>query len=200
MKRRRWPWLVSAVVLFALAGWLMALRDVERPEPAWKRVAMPRRMTSEERARAESRRTLLLPPPAVASAEPPEPQRPRDPLIAALPSRFDRGALVVEANAVRHSPVGQLLVDCMLSRDGGRNLEELRRTTGIDPLEDVDRVAMADETLIVSGHFAKARWQEIFRERGAPFGQDGMLYRPPLPDGRDAPDIAIGVWKSQIVV
>jgi hypothetical protein len=121
-------------------------------------------------------------------------------VIAALPATVERGAVVVEANAVRHSPVGELLVDCMLAGEGSRNLDELRRTTGIDPLEDVDRVAMADDTLIVSGHFSKARWDELFADRGAPFGRDGMLYRPRLGDGTRDADTVIGVWNSQLAI
>jgi hypothetical protein len=197
MKRGRWPWLMAAGGLLGIAAWLMALRDVDPPAPAWRRAEMPRRMTGQERARAESRRTLP-PPPVVSPAAEPAPLR--DPLIAALPPTVKRGVVVVEANAVRHSPVGQLLVDCMLAGDGARSLEELRRLTGIDPLEDVDRVAMTDDTLIVSGHFAKARWQEIFAQQGVGYGQDGMLYRPATSDDTEAAGIAIGVWKGQLVV
>jgi hypothetical protein len=201
MRPARWQWLVAAAALFGFAAWLMARRDAKRPEPASRRVEMPRLMRSEERQRAESRRTLVLPEAAMSSAaEPPTPPRPRDPVLAALPSTLRRGAVVVEANAIRHSPVGQLLVDCFTSGEEGQGLDELRQLTGVDPLEDVDRVALADETLIVSGHFEKARWQQIFPNGGVPIGRDGTLYRPPLPDGGAVDGPLIGVWKNQLVV
>jgi hypothetical protein len=201
MRRGRWPWLVAAMAFLGFAAWLMSLRDVQRPEPAWRRVEMPRQMVTEERLRAESRRTLVVPPPATSnSAEPPSPQRPRDPMLVALPSVLRRGAVVVEANAIRHSPVGQLLVDCFVSRDRGQGLEELRKVTGVDPLQDVDRVALADETLIVSGHFGKARWEQIFPNGGVPFGRDGTVYRPGPSEDVGMGGFQIGVWRDQLVV
>lgn len=114
-------------------------------------------------------------------------------MLAAMPSTFEHGAVVVEANAVRHSPVGQLLVDCFVSRDGGRMLDRFRNEIGINPLEDVDRVAVVDESVIVSGHFGAADWKKMFETDGVPHGPNGTIYG----DGDDA---FFGVWNGQIVV
>lgn len=201
MRRRRWPWLLAAAVLLGASAFLMSRDDPERPTPAWQRVQMPRAMKKDERARAEQRRTLAAP---AASPEVPNkpatPIRPRDPLLTALPSKMERGVMVVEANAIRHSPVGNLLIECLTSRDGGRRLERLRNEVGIDPLEDLDRVAMADDTLMLSGHFEKAKWGQLFADAGTQvYGQKGTLYQPTRQDG-DAPGFTVGVWDGQMVV
>lgn len=200
MKRRRWPWLMVAAVLIGLAAWLMSAKDPEREERR-KLVKLPRAMTAPERARAEGRRTHV-PAPAAAPAAPdvpPQPQRPRDPMIAALPSRVEVAAVVVEANALRHSPVGQLLIECLNSRDDGRGLARFKAQTGIDPLEDLDRLAMMDDTVVMSGHFANARWDSVFPEGGTPFGEKGTLYQaPPRRDG-EAPS-TVGLWDGQMVI
>lgn len=201
MRRRRWPWLVAAVLLLGAAAYLMSREDPERPPPVWERVEMPRRMRVEERQRAERRRTVVVPTftaDAGTGANAPAP-RPRDPVLAAMPSSFERGLVVVEANAIRHSPVGELLLECVLSRDDGRALARFREMTGVDPLADLDRVALADDTLVLSGHFEKAKWKELFPGGGRPFGQDGTLFQPLRPDGGVA-DGSAGVWRDELFV
>lgn len=201
MQRRRWPWLVAAAVLFSAASFLMSRDDPERPTPVWQRVELPRRMKAEERTRAEERRTLPAPDAAaVDAAAPRKPARPRDPVLAALPSTMKRGVVVVEANAIRHSPVGNLLIECLTSRDGGRRLSRLKEDLGIDPLEDLDRVALADDTLLLSGHFADAKWGQIFADAGTQtWGQKGTIYQPAGSDGRPS-ELSVGVWDGQMVV
>ncbi|MGA9523011.1 MAG: hypothetical protein WBV82_16200 [Myxococcaceae bacterium] len=194
MRNRRWPWLMAALVLLGAGAWLMSREDPERPEPARERVSMPRKMRNPERQRAQERRTLVVPAPDPTPGEaPPPPPALRDPVLAALPSKIERAAVVIEANALRHSPVGELLVDCMTSFDGGRRLQQVRDETGVDPLEDLDRVAFADGTLILSGHFENAELPKLlFEGPGRPHGRDGMLH-----EGKNA---VVGSWRGQMFV
>jgi len=159
---------------------------------------MPRQMRHIEEQRVQERRTLVLPVPDARGGEPPSP--PRDPLLTALPSKVERAAMVIEANALRHSPVGELLVQCMTSRDGGRGLQRFREETGVDPLEDLDRIAFADDTLILSGHFENAQFAKLFDGPGRPHGRNGTLLQPKGPDGGVIEGAVVGSWGGQMFV
>lgn len=199
--RRQRVWLVLAAVLFALGAALMlwGQGDEEKPEAA--RVEFPRQLRQREVERMTARRTRQAPPPAAVGGTLPQP---RDPLLAALPRGKGRTALVFEANALRHSPVGELLLDCML-RDGGSGLARLRERTGVDPLQDLDRLVVTDDGVILSGNFGKARLAELLEgSESRQYGEGARLYAPTLPpsaDGaepRERPSMAS--WNDQLLV
>jgi hypothetical protein len=199
--RRQRVWLVLAVVLFALGAALMlwGQGEEERPEPP--RVDFPRRLRQGEVERMTARRTRQVSLPVAEAAGPPQPQ---DPLLAALPRGKGRTALVFEANALRHSPVGELLLDCML-RDGGSGLAQLKERTGVDPLQDLDRLVVTDDGVILSGNFGKARLAELFEGSDSrQYGDGAKLYAPTLPpsaqgaEPREQPSVAS--WNDQLLV
>ena len=160
MARRRWTWLVAAVVLLGAAAWLMSRSGPPRRPPP--RVNLPRGMDGEAYQRLQRRRTL---PPrfVVKSEDDPSPEkRPSvDPVMAAMPASVKRGAVVLEASAALNSPVGKLFADCMLASEG-RDLERVKAESGLDMLHDVDRVAMIDDTALVTGRFADVKWDKMF--------------------------------------
>jgi hypothetical protein len=187
------------VVLFVLAA--VVARGCGAPEEEARRQPpeLPRRLRPAEVHRMEQRQTLPATP-AVAQ----RPPRQRDPVLSALAAPEAGTALVFEANALRNSPVGQLLLDCLEaqgSRDGGPGpLEELR-ALGIDPLQDVDRVAMGDEGVVVSGNFARVNWDQILGDAGAAtrYGSAGQLRSLPGPsDAGSGPVLA--TWGNQMVI
>jgi hypothetical protein len=207
MRRRRLGWLVVAVVLFGLAAVLMFTGQGEEPAPEPRKVEFPRRMRSEERSRADRRRTYVPPVPAGQQA-PAEPQGPKDPVLAALPRGKNKTAVVIEANALRHSPIGELLMDCLL-RDGGRRLQQFKDASGVDPLQDIDRMVITDDGFILSGNFSKARFKEILGERTAfDYGRGARVYEPGTmtvtrPDGgvvRGESNEAVATWNDQMLV
>ncbi|HEY3445557.1 MAG TPA: hypothetical protein VGK67_04290 [Myxococcales bacterium] len=186
-KRRRWTWLVAAVLLFAAAAWLMTRGEPdEKPEQA-QMVAIPKRLNDKEYQRMSARRTLPEPPTAPrVSDEPPPPPRPRDPLLAALPAKPGKTTVVVEANALSNSPIGELLLAC--ARRGERDpIAEIRKDTGVDPLQDLDRVAVSGKTVLLSGQFGAAKWDKISESATrSSYGEQGTIYRdkPASPEGR----------------
>jgi hypothetical protein len=116
--------------------------------------------------------------------------------------------VVIEANALRHSPIGELLLDCLL-RDGGKQLEEFRKLSGVDPLQDLDRLVVTDEGVMLSGNFGNARFKELLGERvSSDYGQGARVYEPgemtvTRPDGgtvRRRADTAVGTWNDQLLV
>ncbi|RKG99071.1 hypothetical protein [Corallococcus carmarthensis] len=203
---RRRVWLVGAVLLFAVGAFLMFTGQGDKPPAPEPDVDFPRRMRGTDLERAEKRRTWVMP--AVVDAGVAAPVKPRDPLLAALPRGPGRTAVVIEANALRHSPVGELLMDCLL-RDGGKNLEQFKALSGVDPLQDLDRLVVTDEGIILSGDFSKARYQELLGERvSSDHGPGARVYEPgdttfTLPDGgtqRGRMDNAVGTWNNQMLV
>jgi hypothetical protein len=202
MKTRGTRFLVLAVVVFAAAALLMwfgqgeeALSVSEQPP-----VEFPRRLRAQEKTRAQARRTWVVPVPDAG------PQGATDPLLAALPRGKGKTAVVLEANALRHSPIGELLLEC-LYRDGGKELRQLEERTGIDPLTDLDRLAITDEGLVLSGNFGQAKTDELLGQHGrSSYGDSARIYEPPaervLADGgmRRGGGPTLATWGNQMIV
>lgn len=195
MRRSRSLWLGSAVVLFALAAWLMSRGDEPRKQPP-PPVEFPRYLRPAEQERLERRRTLPEKPAPIAAPAQEEPRTAPvlDPLLAALRRKPGESAVVFEANALRHSPIGELAVDCFFQ---GKDLDQLRGELGFDPLEDVDRVAFAGEVVLVSGHFGGVDWSHLAPDaRFRPVGEKGrLLDRREV--GRDG---AFALWNDELLL
>jgi hypothetical protein len=197
MAHRRWRWLILAGLLFGAAALFMSVAG--QPKPLPPRVKMPRGMDSEAYQRLDRRRTL----PALPTAKPKPveewgpPRKPRlaDPVLRALPAEVKNAALVFEANALRYSPVGQLLLDCFTGA-AGDELLKMKSKTGVDPLVDLDRVGVFDGTLIVSGRFAEARWPEMFKGRApVALNDHTKLWEEP-----STPTKTLATWKDEMVI
>ncbi|WNG37528.1 hypothetical protein F0U61_30440 [Archangium violaceum] len=206
MQRRRGLWLVFAVVLFGLAAWLMLSGQGEEEAPAPQKVAFPNRLRPQERERMEKRRTYVMP--VVDAGTEQKPVRPSDPVLAALPRGKGKTAMVIEANAIRHSPIGELLLECLMNR-GGKDLEQFKQETGVDPLQDLDRMVLTDDGVIISGNFGNERLKEMLTGRGSTnydYGDGARLFElqseRKLPDGtvtrRSGPPV--GLWNNQMLV
>jgi hypothetical protein len=202
MGRQR-KWLVAALVLFALGAALMFWGTGDTLPASAPEVEFPRYLRNEEHARLQTRRTHAVPAAAAQPGQPPAPApERRDPLLSALPRGKGHTALVFEANALRHSPVGELLLQCLM-RDGGTQLADLRRVTGVDPLQDLDRLVVTDDGVILSGNFANLRSSEAAaRMRSQAYGDGAQLYEPPMPEDGDLPEAgpSIAGWNDQLLV
>jgi hypothetical protein len=194
MMKRRFALGIAALLLFGLAALLAIVGEEGAPHDRRPPPIFPDRMRTKDRDRLQARLTYAPPPvviPAVLVAQPaavpaePRPSK-RDPLLLALAPR--QGALVLEANALRHARVGELLVAC-LARQQGDPLARFREETGIDPLKDVDRVALTGHALVVSGFFQNARLDRL--GEGVAYGREARLYG-------EASEVA--VWRDQLVV
>ncbi len=194
--RRKWLWLVGAVLLLALAGWLTSGGDPiqERPPP---KVTLPRHMERSDWQRLEKRQQPL---PVQAPQAPPPTGRAavRDPLLRAMPSKVERAAVVVEANAIRNSDLGNLLVDCAFAGDDSKGLDQLR-DAGFDPLQDLDRVGVSDGVVMLTGNFGKLDFDKlgVTAERKS-WGDQGQLLEPQRADGGTA--LTVGLWGNQMML
>ncbi|HET8540871.1 MAG TPA: hypothetical protein VFL83_13450 [Anaeromyxobacter sp.] len=195
MRGLRTPLVVAALFLGlgVLLAWLAegGPRAPRAPEPEF-----PRRLREPELARLSERRTLAVPGAAEAGGEAPAAV---DPFLAALTRDPAEPLLVLEANALRHSRIGELFVECLARGRGERNpIDEVRREAGIDPLKDVDRVAFSHRGVVVSGFFQRARLERVEAEaRVARRGADGRVYAPRAPEEGG---IALGTWRRDLVV
>jgi hypothetical protein len=189
------PSLLAAAALIGLAAVLMVLAE-EKPLAQRPEVEFPRRMKQEEWRRVQARRTLApRSDPAAASQGSPTGN---DPFLVALPGEAGKPLIVLEANALRHSRVGELFVDCVLRGFGDDPLEDFRREAGIDLLKDVDRVAFSPEGGVVSGFFGGARFDRLEAEMQlARYGDEARIYSPRADRGRLDPSLA--VWRDQLV-
>jgi hypothetical protein len=137
---------------------------------------------------------------AVTQTAPPSAAKARDPVLSALP-RSGKTALVIEANAIRNSPLGELLIGCMSARGGG-DFSRIREELGIDVLTDLDRVAISEEGLILAGNFKGARWDKMqpgasaraYRENSVVYAQASSDEQ--MPRGGEV----VGRWGDQMIV
>lgn len=175
MPRRKQLWIgLGALVLFGLAAWLMSEGEPTVAPP--RQIRFPTGPSAQDRARTERRRSLPSPPlPAAPDGTVVPPAPARDPFLAALPPLEEaKGLLVLEANALRYSEIGELLLGC-LSPSDRRSLASFKETLGIDPLEDIDRVAFAGRAVLISGSFGGL----TVPEGGAPYGKSARIYEAP---------------------
>lgn len=168
--RRRWPWLLAALLLLGLAAWLLWTPDALAPtfRPA---VELPRHLRPAERERMQARLTPLLD--AGRAGRPADRQ---DPMLAALSVGNGGSAVVLEVNALRYSPLGELLLECLVAREGRENALESLRKAGIDPLQDVDRVGVTEHGLVISGDFRKTQWAALLGDSSSSsYGEQGTI-------------------------
>ncbi len=208
MQRRRGLWLVFAVVLFGLAAWLMLSGQGEERLPRPQKVAFPNQLRPAERERLERRRTYVTPVEDAGTVAEQKPVHPSDPLLAALPRGKGKTAMVIEANAIRNSPIGEMLLECLM-RQGGDKLERFKEETGVDPLKDLDRLVVTDDGVIVSGNFGDKRLKELLSGTDSThydYGDGARLFEPTferhLPDGGVAQRTAspVGLWNDQMLI
>src|SRR5690606_35907627 len=122
---RRLLVLPLVALLLGLAAWFMSRNEKPLRGPQPTTVSFPTEMTPRDAARARARRTHQLPTPENA---PDPPRAPVDPLLAVLPTDPGAGAVVLEANAIRNSPLGETLLACM---GGEAQLAEFRERSGV---------------------------------------------------------------------
>jgi len=112
-------------------------------------------------------------------------------------------AVIIEANAIRHSPIGELMVQCLGAKGQGDPFEQFRERTGIDLLKDLDRIAVTENGLTISGNFQNARWDEgLGVGRSTPYGDQGALYTSvpqSQPDGEQVGP-SFGAWNGQMFI
>jgi hypothetical protein len=105
--------------------------------------------------------------------------------------------VVLEANALRHSRLGELFVECVLRQSRSDPFEEARRELGIDLLKDVDRVAFAPGGAIVFGFLDRARLDALEADsRVTARGEQGRIYTP-RQAGRGG--MTVGAWRGQLI-
>lgn len=185
MKKYRFA--ILAVLLLIVAALLMHEREPARVESRAKDVHLPRFPTPEEYQRRNSRRTLMeVAKENQADDEPKEAAR--DPLHEVLPYDEKKGAVVIEASAIRFSELGEKILDCLGAR-AAEDLEEMKKETGIDLLDSLDRIGISGESLVVSGRFEGLKLPESKEE---PYGDHGRILR------NEHSARAAAVWNNEL--
>lgn len=194
--RRKGLWLAVAAALLALSAWLMSRGDKEKPTVRPPKVEFPRNSTPEEMDRNQKRRTL--PPLPAPSADAEGFLRRRDPMLVALPADPKRSAMVFELEALKDAPIMQIWIDCLLAKDETRRerqgLERFKDRFGVDPLKDVERIAVSsNKVMLLQGQFEDVDLDpEQWAERS--YGDKGVIYED-VDSGR-----VVGMWGEDMMI
>jgi hypothetical protein len=175
---------VVALIMLGVAAALARCSD-ERlgvTLPSVRPIEFPRERALKE-ARQQRRSASQ---PTVATSPTPEATS-RDRLLRALSSPGKDGAVVVEVNALRHSPLVDALLKCRAAQNGSEQagFELLKDELGIDVTEDVDRVALDPQVLAVSGFFENLKVPPEAGE-GEGYGDAGRIFTVPGDQGKPA--------------
>jgi len=195
---RKWAWLVAFAALLILAAFLMSRGDKAQKPERVRRAEFPRYAQPWEQERNQKRRTL--PPVAIpeGATEDEIVHRKRDPLLVALPTEKGKSAVVFEVSALKESPIGQAWLDCMLKLQAEgkrRGREDFKETFGIDPLQDVERVAFSSSKVAIlsvtegAARFDRSGWPK------RTFGQKGTIYE----DGGERGSV-FATWGDELVL
>lgn len=174
--RRSWIWLLAAALLVLAAGWLMS-RDEGRRADGKERaeIVFPRQPKPEEYDRMHRRRTLQPRPPSPEEPIPPA----HDPLMVALPSEPGRSMVVFEASALRSSPFGRHLLDCLLSEREYEEIQRFERDYGLDLLDGVERVGVTGGVAAIAGDFERTQWEKLAADTyPRSYGDKATIYEP----------------------
>lgn len=194
--KRKGIWLGVAVALLALSAWLMSRGDKEKPTVRPPKVEFPRHSTPDEMTRNQKRRTL--PPLPAPSADAEGFLKRRDPMLVALPDDPARSAMVFEVAALKEAPLMKIWIDCLLAKSEAdrdrRGLERFKERFGIDPLEDVERIAVSSErVMLMQGSFADATFDpEEWAQRT--YGEKGVIY-----ENRETGRV-VGMWGEDMMI
>jgi hypothetical protein len=190
--RRRWPYLIVAVVLLAVGAWLTSGGEAPRPYTR-PEVKMPRKPDQEDRERAKHR-VGFAPQPKHPDAPQPAPgepyQRPTDPVLNAMPAEVKEVAMVVEANALRNSDLGEAMIACLMT--GAPNALGRARDAGFDPLTQLDRVSLFDDTLMLTGDFNGLK----LGPEDSRYGEAAMHHVP----RKDGTTTTWATWRGQVTL
>lgn len=158
-----------AAAVFARCGTQTAV--VAGPAVTAKKVDFPRdralrALNERARARAAATTTTTTTTPAKV-----------DRLTRALSSPGGAGAVIIEVNSLRHSPLVEAILACRAAQgsDDMQGLALMKEELGIDIGQDVDRIALDGEVLAVSGFFSKLQLPAELGE-GDAYGDGGRIF------------------------
>jgi hypothetical protein len=202
MQSRSNRWLVLGALLLCIGAWLMS-QDDEVIVGQTKQIEFPRYLTEKEVERLESRRMqpAQLPEKDFEDTDDDELEEPRDPLLRAFGAGENTSLIVFETNAIRHSALGEGFLNC-LGENAQEGLSKIQNELGINPLEDIDRMALGDETVMFSGHFDNLQWQEIFDKEPESYGNSALFFTEKT--DADDPDYVvterIALWNNELII
>ena len=187
MRQRGTLILLGLGLLLLVGAYLLAQCGEERLSTTGPTEAVPTRKVEYPRQRQQRESRLqragkpTKPPPTPAE------KATRDRLLRALSSPGGKGAVVMEVNALRHSPLVDALLTCREQQGGdeARGLALMKEELGIDIREDVDRIAIDAEVLAVSGFFKDLKLPPELGD-GDDYGDNAHLFEMAGADGDTA--------------
>ncbi|HTV22952.1 MAG TPA: hypothetical protein VMG12_29880 [Polyangiaceae bacterium] len=189
-------YLVAAVGLLGLAAFLM--REPEAPRLRRKALEFPRYPRSHEIERRETRKTLALPAPSPSDSDATEPADTpaplADPVLVALASPDDM-AFVLEASALKDSPIGRMLLACQ-SPEVLEEIERFEQRSGFRPFEQLERIGVTSHdgkpVMVLSGDFSQFDPGFALQERAVTTVGNARLL--------DSEEASVAVWKDQVLL
>jgi hypothetical protein len=106
-----------------------------------------------------------------------------DAMQRALSPKDGKGALFVEVNAIRHTPLVEKILKCR-EAEMFDSLDTFKNELGIDPMEDLDRVGIMPDVVAASGFFENLKIPADLGE-GDAYGKGARIYKAKGDEGED---------------
>lgn len=187
MKKNRVVLVLVMLTLLVAAGLLSLFADEEQKrvdgvvEEQRVEVTFPR-----DRRDAASRKKPAARNAPLDTARAPLPRTGnRDPIEAAMSPPGNGDVVFIELNAIRHSPIAERIIRCR-EDDAMRAFDEMKKNLGIDPSQDIDRLALSEGVVGVSGAFGALSLPAELGS-GSPIGERGRVYEAASTDENGAP-------------
>lgn len=200
-------WLILGFVLLVCATWLMTRDDdVTVGQPA--QIDFPNYPSPAEFTRMEERRNPDIRPFARPNNDAPQqensapPKEPLDPLLRSFGTASrDESLMVFEANAIRHSALGEAFLNC-LGGNLSKTIAEVNDEVGLNPLEDIDRMAVSDGGVVFSGHFENVRWGDAFKSEPESYGEHAQIFSRKMENPETEGDSLdhFAVWNNEMLI
>ncbi len=176
---------VAAVVLLVLAFILSrSSADASSSPDAGPSSSAPARSARKAPLVFPRDRARLAAATHTAPAQPTPDDKPRlDAMQRALFGPGNKGAIFVEANAIRHAPLMEKILRCRQA-DSADGLARMKAELGIDPMEDIDRVGFDGDVFVASGFFDKLKLPPEIGD-GDAYGDGGRLWQVKDDKGKD---------------
>lgn len=179
MKRQRWM-LLPLVLLLLILGWFLS-QDKGKKDNKDNKISEKRVFPREQRRSYHAHRPQQAKHPRTSQNDAGQKVHneqgqslPADAFERAYADPKSRALLSVQVNAIQNSPLAQKIIHCR-EQESSQTYAQVKEKLGIDISQDIDRMAIGENVVVMSGFFSDLKIPEEFGE-GEKYDENSEIY------------------------